>query len=80
MAKKTSNVEESAAENTNIPISIEQICAAIITTLGSVSISFANLLADYSGKSISVNQDDETKAVTFGLIDTPEIEKTESAE
>jgi hypothetical protein len=63
-----------APQNQNINISIEQICAAILNTLGSVEVSLENLLKQYGGKSIAINQDEETKAVTFSLTDVPEAE------
>ena len=53
----------------NISISIEQICASILATVGSIEVPLASLVADYSSKSIAVNQDPETKAITFSLAD-----------
>jgi hypothetical protein len=64
----------------NTPISIEQICAAIINKIGTIEIELADLITDYSKKSIAVNQDTETKAVTFTLIDTPEIQEVPATE
>ena len=73
----------------NINISIEQICAAILATSDSVEVPLEYLLADYSGKSIAINQDQETKAVTFSIADAPvapvadeeiEIDAEDSAE
>jgi hypothetical protein len=78
--KKTKAVDSTPAADTaspstdtqNINISIEQICAAIVNTVGSVEVPIANLLNDYSGKSIAVNQNPDTKAVTFSLADNAE--------
>jgi len=70
---------ETTPENNNVNISIEQICAAILTTVNSVQVSLEDLIANYSGKSIAVNQDTETKAVTFTLVDNP-AKEDESAE
>jgi len=64
-------VEETAQENNNINISIEQICAAILSTIGSVEVTLEKLVTDYTAKSIAVNQDSETKSVTFTLVDAP---------
>ena len=64
-------VEETTQENNNINISIEQICAAILNTIGSVEITLESLVTDYTKKSIAVNQDSETKSVTFTLVDVP---------
>ena len=55
----------------NINISIEQICAAILSTVGSVEVQLPALLANYEGQSIAINQNDETKAVTFSIADAP---------
>jgi hypothetical protein len=77
MTNETNNdvVENTEApENQNINISIEQICAAILNTLGSVDVSIENLLQNYTGKSIAINQDQETKVVTFSLADVPAAE------
>ena len=68
-----------APEGDNVQISIEQICAAIVNTLGSVEIQLETLLTDYSTKSIAINQDEETKALTFTLVDAPVPEKQEEA-
>lgn len=64
----------------NVQISIEQICAAIVKTLGSVEVSLEDLLTDYSSKSIAINQDEETKALTFSLADAPVPEEEAPAE
>jgi len=56
-------------EQNQIPIGIEQICAAIIATIGEVVIPLENLLKDYSSKSIAVNQNEETRELTFNLVD-----------
>ena len=69
-----------APANNNVQISIEQICAAIISTLGSVDVPLQNLIANYSAKSISVNQDPETKTVTFGLVDNAVAEEEQKSE
>ena len=64
-------------EEQNIPIGIEQICAAILATVGSIEIPLESLVADYAGKSIAVDQDLKTKAFTFSLADIPEETQTE---
>ena len=68
MTDETTTTNNTDANNINI--SIEQICAAIINTAGSVEIPIENLLQNYGGKSIAVNQDPDTKAVTFSLADS----------
>jgi hypothetical protein len=67
----TTEVTPDATPDTNVQISIEQICASIIKTLGSVEVSLEDLVTDYSNKSIAVNQNEETKALTFTLADAP---------
>jgi hypothetical protein len=65
-------------KNNNINISIEQICAAILAVTESVEVPLEKLVTDYSNKSIAVNQDPETKTVTFTLVDNPaKVEETE---
>ena len=51
-----------------IQISVEQILASILS-LGTVTVPLDNLVASYGGKNIAVNQDPDTKAVTFELAD-----------
>jgi len=79
MTNETTNQDAPATDASNINISIEQICAAIINTIGSVEVPIEKLLNNYGGKSIAVNQDPETKAVTFTLadvsVDSEEAEK-----
>jgi hypothetical protein len=70
MTEETTN-ENSNVENSNIQISVEQICAAILATIGTVEVSLENLVANYGGKTIAVDQNPDTKAVTFALADTP---------
>jgi len=72
MTEETTDVTATdALQNNNINISIEQICASIIATLDSVVVPIETLLQSYEGKSIAVNQDPETKAITFTLADVP---------
>ena len=72
-------VEQSTEQNNNVQISIEQICASIIATLGTVEVKLEDLIKNYSDKSIAINQDPETKAITFTLADTP-VEQPADAE
>jgi hypothetical protein len=60
--------------NNNVQIQIEQICAAIIAKLGSVEVELNELITDYSKKSISVSQNEDTKAITFTLVDNAEVQ------
>jgi hypothetical protein len=75
-------VDETPVED-NIQISIEQILASILTTLGTVTVELPVLLTDYSAKNIAITQNDETKALTFSITDAPvetEAEAEETAE
>ena len=69
----------STTDDQNIQISVEQILASILS-LGSVNVPLENLVANYGGKNIAVNQDPDTKVVTFELADMPVIEEKNSAE
>jgi hypothetical protein len=60
---------EAPAENINI--GMEQICAAILATVGATKVPLEALLTNYSDKSIAVNQDPDTKEITFSLADAP---------
>ena len=76
---------QSQQANNNVQISVEQICAAILATVGNVEVPLENLVANYGGKTISVDQNTDTKAVTFALADKPEntediLETEKSAE
>ena len=66
--------EEIQNDPNNVPISIEQICAAMINKFGSVEIPVSDLLQNYSDKSIAVNHDDETNMVTLTLVDNTQAE------
>jgi hypothetical protein len=61
-------------EENNINISLEQICASIIETVGAVDVPMETLLKDYSNKSIAVNQDPDTKVIKFTLVDNSQAE------
>ena len=68
-----------APQDENVNISIEQICAAIISTYKTVVVPLENLLKDYSGKNIAVSQAEETKVLTFTLADNPPAENSEES-
>jgi hypothetical protein len=58
----------------NVNISIEQILAVILKSIGPVKINLEELLNDYSSKMIAVDQDPETKQITFSLSDAPKAQ------
>ena len=67
---------DAAQDLNNINIYIEQICASIINKFGKVDLTIAELVTDFSNKSIAVNQDPETQVITFELADAPTFEPT----
>ena len=69
MTDEITKVDDKSADQ-NIQISVEQILASILS-LGPVSVPLENLVANYGGKSIAVNQDPDTKIVTFEIADIP---------
>ena len=68
MTDETTTTDAPAPDS--IQISIEQILASILS-LGSFVVPLENLIANYGNKQISVDQDPDTKAITFGLVDIP---------
>lgn len=59
----------------DVPISLEQICAALINKFGPVEMTFAELLSNFNGKAIAIDQDEQNKILTFKLVDAIEQEK-----
>jgi hypothetical protein len=75
MSNEENNVETAEVPaGDNVQISVEQICAAIVKTLGSVSVTLEDLIANYQDQSISVNQDPDTKVLTFTLVNNADIQ------
>jgi len=74
----TEETTEATPDLNNVNISIEQICASIINKFGKVDLTVAELVQDFSSKSIAVNQDPETQVITFELADAPVFEPTET--
>jgi hypothetical protein len=74
----TDAVETQPASN-GINISVEQILAAIINTVGEVNVPLETLVNNYSDKTIAVNQL-EDKSVTFTLVDASSVPAEELAE
>jgi hypothetical protein len=56
-------------EMNNVKISVEQICAAIITTVGELEVPLETLIKDYSNMNISVEQDEDSKSFIFKLVE-----------
>lgn len=71
--------EETTQENNGVNISVEQILAAVIATVGETNVPLETLVANYSQKTISVNQL-EDKSVTFALVDLADVPAEATAE
>jgi hypothetical protein len=71
--------ETTPVADPGVQISVEQILASILS-LGAVTVPLDKLVANYSGKNIAVNQDPETKDVTFELADVPAAAENTPAE
>jgi hypothetical protein len=78
MTDETTPVNNTPADQ-NVQISVEQILASILS-LGAVNVPLENLVANYGGKNIAVNQDPDTKIVTFELANVPVVEEKSSEE
>jgi hypothetical protein len=74
----TQETTTEAPANNGVNISVEQILASILQTVGDVNVKIENLIANYGSKSIAVNQQ-EDKSVTFSLVDASEAEKAAQA-
>ena len=71
--------ETTPVADPGVQIRVEQILASILS-LGAVTVPLDKLVGNYSGKNIAVNQDPETKDVTFELADVPETAENTPAE
>ena len=83
MAKKkkeeVQEVTQTQEENKSIEVSVEQVCAAILSTIGNtVNVPLANIVANYSNHTIKVDQQ-EDGSVTFELQELPKLEEEQSA-
>ena len=67
---------ETQPENPGVNISIEQILAAVINQIGSITIPIETLITNYGNKQIAVNQN-EDKSVVFTLVDVPVAQEAE---
>jgi len=71
---------DTVTPDNNVQISVEQICAAILKTVGSVEVSLEDLVNNYGGKTIAIDQNPDTKAVTFALADLPQQTQEDAQE
>jgi len=71
---------DTVTPDNNVQISVEQICAAILKTVGSVEVSLEDLVSNYGGKTIAIDQNPDTKAVTFALADLPQQTQEDAQE
>ena len=59
----------------NVNISLEQIIATILSTMGTIQVTLDDLLKDYSNKQIAVNQDPDSNNLYFELVDINQTEE-----
>lgn len=64
MAVKKNKIKEDVVEN--VSVSLDQVLAAIVHARGPIAIPFSDMIADYSGKEISISIDDQV--VIFDLV------------
>jgi hypothetical protein len=64
----------------SINIGIEQILASILETLGDVVVPIDTILKNYGDFAVAVNQDLETKALTFRLTQQSKENNDENAQ
>lgn len=57
-----------------VQLDLNNLLAAILTNIPTVVIPFKDVVANYDGKSISLEYDDETNMVLLSLVETPEEE------
>lgn len=57
-----------------VQLDLNNLLAAILTNIPTVAIPFKDVVANYDGKSISLEYDDETNMVLLSLVETPEEE------
>ena len=79
MTEETTQVENTQPENPGVNITIEQILAAVVNHVGSITIPIEKLIMNYGDKQIAVNQN-EDKSVVFSLVDTPKAEEETTEE
>lgn len=58
----------------NVNITLEQILAAILSSMGTIQITLDDMLKDYSDKRIAVNQDPDSNNLYFELVDINQAE------
>ena len=75
MTEQQENVEQSNGIN----ITVEQILASVINTVGPVVVPLEKLIENYGNRSISVNQN-EDKSVEFSLVENTQIVEETSQE
>ena len=59
---------EENTENKEVNISVEQILASIINTVGTVTVPIEKLVENYGDKQVAVNQN-EDRSVEFSLVE-----------
>ena len=71
----TENTEQSfESVEQNVEIGIEQILASVLATIGEVTVDINTILTNFGTYQVGVEQDEETKAITFKLLKKEDLD------
>ena len=71
----TENTEQSfESVEQNVEIGIEQILASVLATIGEVTVDINTILTNFGTYQVGVEQDEETKAITFKLLQKEDLD------
>jgi len=71
----TENTEQSfESVEQNVEIGVEQILASILSTVGEVTVDINTILTNFGTYQVGVEQDEETKAITFKLLQKEDLD------
>jgi hypothetical protein len=71
----TENTEQSfESTEQNVEIGIEQILASVLATIGEVTVDINTILTNFGTYQVGVEQDEETKAITFKLLQKEDLD------
>ena len=72
MTENTEQTFESAEQN--VEIGVEQILASILSTVGEVTVDINTILTNFGTYQVGVEQNEETKAITFKLLQKEDLD------
>lgn len=84
--KKKEAPQETLPENDEtipegmVQLDLNKLLAAIVKNIGFVTVPMADVIADYSDKSISLTLDDETNMLVLSLINTADVQVEENVD